>query len=186
LTIMPPATHNAAVHPLLDQTRELLAAPLAGCSAEQLARHPAGDPARWSAWQVIEHLSATWRSTTNGIEDRLQKSRPLRTRPTLAQRSMQFAVCECGYFPKGREAPLPVQPAEASGEPLSGDELIARFSATLAAMDSMLNRIEPQAKNKPVLTHFRLGPMTVRQWRRFHRVHARHHVAQIERAIRGE
>ena len=176
----------AAVHPLLDQIRELLANPLAGRSAEQTARHPANDPTRWSAHQVIEHLSATWRSTANGIEDRLQKDRPLRTRPTFAQRCMRLAVCECGFFPKGRKAPLPVQPGEPEGEPLNGDELIARFSAPLAGMDLMLSRIEPQAKNAPVLTHFLLGPLNVQQWRRFHRVHARHHVAQIERAIRGD
>jgi|tagenome__1003787_1003787.scaffolds.fasta_scaffold20886975_3 hypothetical protein len=182
---MHPATHNAAVHPLLDQTREMLAAPLAGCSAEQLARHPANDPARWSASQVIEHLSATWRSTTNGIEDRLQKNRPLRTRSTLAQRLLQLAICECGYFPKRHKAPLPVQPGKVQTEPLSGNELIARFSATLEVMDGMLNRIESQSKNAPVLTHFLLGPLSVRQWRRFHRLHARHHLAQIERAIRG-
>jgi DinB superfamily len=175
----------AAVHPLLDQTRELLAAPLAGCSAEQISRHPDGDSTRWSAQQVIEHLSATWRMTTRGIEDRLQKGRPLRTRPTLAQHCKQFAVCKLGFFPKKRDAPSPVQPREVSPEPLTGDELIARFSATLAAMDSMLNRIEPQAKGTPVLTHFLLGPMNVRQWRVFHRAHARHHAAQIERAIRG-
>jgi hypothetical protein len=175
----------AAVHPLLDQTRELLAAPLAGCSAEQVGRHPSGDPARWSAQQVIEHLSATWRSTSSGIEDRLQKNRPLRTRPTLAQRCMQLAVCECGYLPKRRTAPPGVQPGETNAEPVSGDELIARFSATLAAMDRVLNRIEPQSKSAPVLTHFLLGPLSVRQWRRFHRVHARHHARQIERAISG-
>ena len=176
----------AAVHPLLDQIRELLAAPLAGRSAEQTALHPANDPTRWSAHQVIEHLSATWRSTASGIEDRLQKDRPLRTRTTFAQRCMQLAVCECGFFPKGRKAPVPVQPAETEGDSLTGEELIARFSATLAAMDLMLSRIEPQAKNAPVLTHFLLGPLNVQQWRRFHRVHARHHVAQIERAIRGD
>jgi hypothetical protein len=176
----------AAVHPLLDQIRELLTAPLAGRSAEQLGRHPANDPTRWSALQVVEHLSATWHSTANGIEDRLRKDRPLRTRPTFAQRCMQLAVCECGFFPKGRKAPLPVQPGEANGEPLSGDELIARFSASLAAMDLTLSRIEPQAKRAPVLTHFLLGPLNVQQWRRFHRVHARHHIAQIERAIRGD
>jgi hypothetical protein len=174
----------AAVHPLLDQTRELLAAPLAGCSADQLARHPANNPTRWSARQVIEHLSATWRSTANGIENRLRKDRPLRTRSTFAQRCMQLAVCECGFFPQGRKAPRAVQPGEAQAEPLSGDELIASFSTTLAAMDLMLNSIESQSKNGPVLTHFLLGPLNVRQWRRFHRVHARHHVAQIERAIR--
>lgn len=176
----------AAVHPLLDQIRVLLAVPLAGRSAEQTARHPANDPARWSAHQVIEHLSATWHSTTNGIEDRLQKDRPLRTRPTCVQRCMHVAVCECGFFPKGRKAPLPVQPDEAKGDPMTGDELIGRFSASLATMDLMLSRIEPQAKNAPVLTHFLLGPLNVQQWRRFHRVHARHHVAQIERAIRGD
>jgi hypothetical protein len=43
----------AAVHPLLDQIHELLAAPLAGRSAEQAARHPANDPKRWNAHQVI-------------------------------------------------------------------------------------------------------------------------------------
>jgi hypothetical protein len=173
----------AAVHPLLDQTRELLAAPLAGCSAEQVGHHPGGDPTRWSAQQVIEHLSATWRSTTTGIEDRLQKDRPLRTRPTLAQRCRQLAVCECGFVPKRRKAPPGVQPPEGALEPLSGDDLIARFTATLGAMDRMLNRIEPQAESAPVLTHFLLGPLNVRQWRRFHRVHARHHAKQIERAL---
>jgi hypothetical protein len=175
----------AAVHPLLDQTRELLAAPLAGCSAEQVGGHPAGDPERWSAQQVIEHLSATWRSTANGIEDRLKKGRPLKTRPTLRQRCMQLAVCGFGFLPKRRKAPLAVEPGETNGEPVSGDELIARFSATLAAMDRTLNRIEPQSKDAPVLTHFLLGPLNVRQWRRFHRVHARHHARQIEDAIGG-
>jgi hypothetical protein len=175
----------SAVHPLLDQTRELLAAPLAGCSAEQIARHPAGDLTRWSAQQVIEHLSATWRSTTSGIEGRLRKGRPLRSRPTLAQRFMQFAVCELGFFPHGRTAPALVQPSATHGEPLSGDHLIARFTSTLAAMDRMLNRIEPQSKSAPVLNHFVIGPLNVRRWRRFHRTHARHHAAQIERAIHG-
>ena len=173
----------ATVHPLLDQTREFLAARLAGCSAEQLARHPAGDPTRWNARQVIEHLCATWRSTTCGIEDRLQKGRPLRTRPTLAQTCRQLAVCEFGFLPKRRVAPPAVLPKDAPAVPLTGDELVARFSATLTAMDEVLNRIEPQAKDAPVMTHFLLGPLNVRQWRRFHRVHARHHVAQIERAI---
>jgi hypothetical protein len=176
----------AAVHPLLDQTRELLAAPLAGCSAEQIAHHPGGDIACWSAQQVIEHLSATWRSTISGIENRLQKDRPLQTRPTLAQRCMQFAVCNLGYFPKGARAPAAVQPAGSPGDLITGDELIARFSATLAAMDRMLNRIEPQSDGAPVLTHFVLGPLSVDCWRSFHRTHARHHARQIERAIHGE
>ena len=176
----------ATVHPLLDQTRELLAAPLAGRSAEQLSTHPAGDPARWNASQIVEHLCATWSSTIGGIEDRLQKGRPLRTRRTFVQRCKQLAVCEFGFLPRRREAPSAVRPKDAPGVSLTGDELIARLSATLAAMDNVLNRIEPQAKDAPVLTHFLLGPLNVRQWRRFHRAHARHHAAQIERALHGD
>jgi hypothetical protein len=172
----------AAVHPLLDEIRDLLSAPLAVCSAEQLARHPAGDPVRWSAQQVVEHLIATWRTTSAGIEDRLKKGRPLKTRPTLPQRALQVLICDIGYFPKGRPAPPLVLPAQEQPS-ATGDELIARLSATLAAMDSMLNRIEPEAQGAPVLNQGLLGPLNVQQWRRFHRTHARHHLAQIERAI---
>lgn len=174
----------AAVHPMLDEIRELLSAPLAGCSAEQVARHPAGDPARWSPQQVIEHLSATWRMTIAGIEDRLKKGRPLQTRPSVRQRALQWLICDLGYFPKGRSAPQFVQPSKEDQPPASGDELIARLSATLAAMDSMLNRIEPQAHGAVVSNQGLLGPLSVQRWRRFHRTHARHHVAQIEHAIR--
>jgi hypothetical protein len=173
----------AAVHPLLDQTRELLSTPLAGRSSEQLAHHPAGDPSRWSAQQVIEHLTATWRMTTTGIEDRLKKGRPLRTRPTLRQRALQLLICDLGYFPKGMSAPQPVYPSP-DQPPTSGDELIARIGASLAAMDTVLNRIEPEARGAVVLNQGRLGPMNVQQWRRFHHSHARHHAAQIKHAIR--
>ena len=174
----------AAVHPLLDQIRELLATPLAGCSADQLARHPAGDPSCWSGQQVIEHLIATWRMTIAGIEDRIRKGRPLKTRPTLRQRALQLLICELGYFPTGSAAPEASRPAVQS--PISGDQLIARMSEALDTMDTMLARIEPQARGAPVLNQGLLGPLNVRQWRRFHRAHARHHVAQIKRAIRGQ
>ena len=176
----------APVHPLLEQTRDLLAKTLSGCSAEQVARHPGDDPARWNAQQIVEHLCATWRLTTSGIEDRLQKGRPLRSRPTLPQRSMQIAVCELGYMPKRRTAPAPVQPSAIPAEPISGDELVGRLTVTLSAMDQVLNRIELESNGRPVLTHFLLGPLTVRRWRSFHRAHARHHAAQIVRATRGD
>ena len=173
-----------AVHPLLDEIHDLLAAPLAGSSADQLARHPAGDPSRWSAQQVIEHLIATWRMTAAGIEDRIRKARPLKAQPTLRQHALQILVCELGYFPTGRSAPETVRPAVQP--PASGDQLIARISEALSTMDAMLARIEPEAHGAPVLNQGLLGPLNVRHWRRFHRAHARHHVAQLERAIRAQ
>jgi DinB superfamily len=174
----------AGVHPVLEEVRQVLSKPLAGCSAEQVARHPAGDPARWNAAQVIAHLSATWRLTTRGVEDRLNKGRPLQTRPTLRQRGLQLLICDCGYFPSGRPAPEFVRPSTEEQPPASGDELIARLTATLAAMDKMLNRIEPEARGAAVLNQGLLGPLSVQRWRRFHLSHARHHAKQIAHAIR--
>jgi hypothetical protein len=174
----------AGMHPVLEQTRALLARPLVGCSAEDLTRHPAGDPARWNAWQIVDHLAATWRGTTRGLEDRLQKARPLQTRPNLRQRIGQLAVCYLGYFPKGRQAPERVRPSDSPQEPLTGDQLIAQITATLVAMDALLARLEPGSNGAPVVTHPVLGPLSVSGWRRFHRAHARHHAPQLERAVR--
>jgi hypothetical protein len=122
--------------------------------------------------------------TIAGIEDRLKKGRPLKSRPTLRQRALQWLICDIGYFPKGMSAPQSVQPSADEQPGVTGDELITRLSATLAAMDSMLNRIEPQARGAAVLNQGLLGPLSVQRWRRFHRTHARHHVRQIERALR--
>jgi hypothetical protein len=172
------------MHPVLVQTRDLLASPLAGCSADQLRRHPAGDTARWNAWQIADHLAATWRATIKGLEDRLQKARPLQSRPNLQQRVGQFAVCHLGYFPTGLKAPPTVRPSDAPSCAVTGDELVARLTATLAAMDALFDRLEPGSHGAPVLTHHVLGPLSVSGWRRFHRAHARHHAPQIERAVR--
>lgn len=176
----------AGMHPLLEQTRAVLARKLAGCSPEQLAHHPGNDPARWNAWQIADHLAATWRSTARGLEDRLQKARPLKTRATLKQRIVQVAVFYCGYFPKRGEAPKTTLPSAAPPEPLTGDQLIAQLTATLAAMDALLDRLGPGSHGAPVLTHHLLGPLSVAGWRRFHRAHARHHAPQIERAVREQ
>jgi len=171
------------VHPALEQTRDLLAAELAGRTAEQVSRHPAGDAARWNAQQVIEHLSATWRLTTDGLEDRLRKGRPLQTHATWKQRWAQWMVCNLGYFPPRRQAPGATRPPAELGTAVDGDALVARIGAELETMDGGLTRMEPVAAGGAALTHMVLGPLTVAQWRRFHRVHARHHAKQIHAAL---
>jgi hypothetical protein len=182
---MPSRKQDVAMHAELERTRALLASPLAGISSEAAAHHPGGRADCWTAQQVVEHLCATWRLTTAGIEDRLRKGRPLRTRPTLADRLRQFAVCRLGLFPTGREAPEAVRPPIDLPADINGDRLIAQISSTLEAMDHALARIEAQGSRGPVLTHNILGPLSVWQWRKFHLVHAHHHASQIRRAVRG-
>ena len=169
----------SGVHPALEEIRERLSRELAGCSAGQLLRHPADDAARWNAWQVMEHLSISWQLTIRGLEDRLQKGRPLQTRPSLRQRGLQFVICGLGYFPPGRKAPAATLPSAEMPVPVSGDEMVTRMRSALNAMDRALSAMEPMAGDAPVLTHMVLGPMNVGQWRRFHRVHAGHHARQL-------
>ncbi len=132
---------------------------------------------------MIEHLSTTWLLTADAMEDRLRKERPVQTRRTPKQRVAQFMVCDLGYFPRGREAPSITKPAAETASPLDGNDLVTRIGTILAAMDSALDRMEPVAAGKVALTHPVLGPLTVAQWRKFHRVHARHHAGQIRAAI---
>ena len=53
-------------------------------------------------------------------------------------------------------------------------------------MDKLIAQCEAQygARNK-VLDHPILGPLTARQWRKFHWVHGRHHMKQISRLRRS-
>jgi DinB superfamily len=171
------------VHPVLIETRDLLAKELAGRTADEVSRHPGGDAKRWNAQQVIGHLGNTWELMSKGMADRLAKGRQLQTRPTLLLRFWQFLICDLGYFPPGREAPSPTLPPAEAAATLDGDAIVAQIHARLEAMDAVLERMEPFAAGQVALTHMVLGPLTVAQWRRFHRTHARHHAKQIRAAL---
>lgn len=175
----------ASMHPVLEQTFQSLAGPLRGCPADALMRHPAGDARNWSGWQVVDHLSRSWQSTSVNLDERLQKNRPLQTRPSLQQQIGTIAVCRMGYFPKGRQSPERVLPGPNPEAPITGDALIEQIRATLDEMDRCLSKAEQQAGRARVLTHPVLGPLNVENWRLFHRAHARHHAPQLERAVRG-
>jgi hypothetical protein len=49
-------------------------------------------------------------------------------------------------------------------------------------MDEVIGQCEARfGKRTRVLDHPVLGPLTARQWRKFHWVHGRHHVKQIQK-----
>ena len=130
---------------------------------------------KWSASSIIEHLILTYTGTTKGTLKTLQASEPFCRETTWRDRMAQFYVVGLGIFPRGRKAP---KGAEPSGEPL--DDPLRRFNDALVAMNATLNDAERRfGKASRILEHPILGPMTAEQWRRFHRVHAFHHLAQI-------
>lgn len=145
-----------------------------GMDTAALARHPEG---KWSAAQVLEHLYLTYAGSVKGFERCLQEGRPLARTPTLKERVAVFAVTGLGYFPEGRKAPERTVPRG-----MAAQEVVRAIREKLAAMDKLITQCETRfGHSTHLLDHPVLGPLTARQWRKFHRAHAQHHVKQIVR-----
>ncbi len=152
--------------------------------AAQTQLRPRQRPAAWSIQQIVEHLLLTYAWTAEVFQSRLARGNATKKAPTALQRIMQSAIVTCGYFPPGRGAPEPVQP-KATTELLSGKELFSLVEAEVSRLEDLSTQAEEKFGSGRSVTHFLLGPMSMRQWGRFHLVHARHHLKQIA-AIRRE
>ena len=131
---------------------------------------------KWSASEILEHLSLTYSRTAQALEDILARGEPLATRPTLKQRVAALMVVECGHFPKGAKAPAIVQPSGVQ-DALTLEVVMQQ----LARMDAAITACEERFGSVALIDHPILGPLNARKWRRFHLVHARDHAPQLER-----
>lgn len=137
-------------------------------------------PGKWSCAQIMEHLRLSYTGTTKGLQRLVHAGQPQTKPPTLSDRMRAIAVTRLGFMPKGRVSPANLTPQQ-------GLELDAlrRFYDALVAMDATLADAERRFGNKvKLLDHPFLGPLDVRQWRKFHRVHARHHLRQMMQRVR--
>ena len=173
------------MHPALQQAYESLAAELKGMDVECAQKHPNANQQVWCAREVIEHLLATYSTCTAALESRIAKGRPLETKRSLKTRIMQWTVISLGYFPPGRKSPAPVMPGVVRLPALPGAEISNEVRVALDKLDDALKRTAVLYQTQPVVTHFVLGPLSVDQWRKFHRVHARHHAKQLRRLKAG-
>lgn len=167
----------------VERLRRELVAGLAGLSAEETQMRPA--VGKWSIQQVVEHLLLSYETTSAVVGVRVAKGTGTLAKPSASQWLGQMMITRLGYFPKGRKAPPAVAPAEVPERRMSGAELGERAAATLGTMDGVLVQAEGLFGDKRAISHLVLGPMNVRQWRRFHLVHGKHHLGQIA-AIRGQ
>lgn len=129
---------------------------------------------RWSPAQVLEHLMITYSSTARLGRKLLAKDdvRPLPR--DLKQRLAQFLLITMGYFPPGRKAPEFTIP-----QGMDFREVLRQINDSLHEMDEVLASAEARWGRAAVASHPVLGPMSVAQWRKFHRVHSQHHFKQI-------
>jgi hypothetical protein len=140
-----------------------------------------GCAGKWSASLIMEHLLLTFTATTRGALKAMKTGEPYCREATWKDRADRFYVLQMGRFPLGRKAAKNITP----GEGLPSNNLCAFYDA-LVAMDTTLNDAERRfGKKMRILDHPILGPLTADEWRRFHRVHAEHHLRQIAALRRG-
>jgi hypothetical protein len=158
----------------LQRLQDAIASATRGMDTAALTRHPEG---KWSAGQVLEHLCLTYAGSVKGFERCLQEGRPLARAVTFKERVKTLLVTGLGYFPGGRKAPERTIPRG-----MAAEDVVKATAEKLAAMDDLITQCETRfGPSTRILDHPVLGPLTARQWRRFHLVHAQHHMKQILR-----
>jgi hypothetical protein len=158
-----------ALHAIQRQTR--------GMSAAQLAWHREG---KWSAAQVLEHLSLAFSSTSKVMERAVQQGSANARPPTLREWLVTLVVVKMGYFPSGRQAPQWTLPRG-----LDPAKSVETICASLAEMDAKIAAAQAKIGPGVVAVHPIIGPLTANQWRKFHWEHTRHHMKQIA-ALRSQ
>ena len=158
--------------PELESVRRETERATRGIKPDGWLRAPEG---HWNSLQILEHLMLSYTATTKGLLRTMESGELDRSGPTTGQHFRRFYVLSVGRFPPGVESPKQTRPKSSLGE-----EPLRQFNDALVAMDAMLTDAEKRfgAKTR-VLRHPILGPLTAKQWRRFHEVHGRHHLKQI-------
>ena len=149
------------------------------CEMSQADWHhaPSG---KWSCAQIFEHLMLSYAATTKGTLKAMEMGKPLGSKPTLRDRVSTFYVAGLGFLPSGRTAPKQATPKNGAGI-----DSLRPFNDALVAMDATLTDAEKRFGSRvKLLDHPILGPLTAREWRRFHRTHARHHFRQVAERVR--
>ena len=156
----------------LERLQQAIASATRGMTTDELTRHAEG---KWCAAEILEHLYLTYAGTQKAFERCLKAGKPLGGVPTFKQKVAVTAVTDFGYFPEGRKSPEQVLP-----HGMSAEKVVAEIGPRIAAMDEVIAQCEQRYGSRTrVLDHPVLGPLTARQWRKFHLAHGRHHVKQI-------
>ena len=156
----------------LERLQQAIASATRGMTSDELTRHAEG---KWCVAEILEHLYLTYTGTQKAFERCLKAGKPLAGVPTFKQRVAATAVTDFGYFPGGRKSPDQVVPRG-----MSVEKVVAGIGPQIAAMDKLITQCEERYGSRiKILDHPVLGPLTARQWRKFHLAHGRHHVKQI-------
>lgn len=167
------ADHQPAMSLLLQSVLDEINNTIEGMSDEQFRWHP---PAKWSTAQILEHLALAFSATEEKMASVLSQSGTAALPgQNFRQRIGALLVLRFNYIPPGRKAPEHIVPRG-----IDPDEAVQAARAALLRLDKAITECETRFGGKAtILMHPILGPLNANDWRKFHKVHALHHVNQI-------
>jgi hypothetical protein len=161
------------MHPAAQQIRDAIIRSTDGLTEQEMRNHPEG---KWDAAAILEHLALTYGSTARVMQKCLREGRPLATSATFRHRMARGVVLRFSFIPKGRKAPKQVVP---SG--IGGKEALEMIYSNLEKMDEAFAQCEQSFGTRcKIADHPVLGPIPISGWRKFHVLHTRHHMKQID------
>jgi hypothetical protein len=138
-------------------------------------------PGKWSVADTLDHLARSFSATCRGLGRVMAAGTPRASPAAFRARAAAFLMIDGGYFPPGRKAPQVTLPIG-----IAPDDALRHALDNVRLMDEALARAAAQFGTRvKILDHLILGPLNIRQWRKFHWVHTRHHVRQIRQRTAG-
>jgi hypothetical protein len=169
------------MHPVLKSDIESLANRISVLSKEDAQIHPAPGRGRWNAQEIIEHLILTYAFTSYEVGKKLKRGKPSRDHRDLLKFVLRIQTIGLGYMPDGVPTINAFRPAEYTPE--SGRQLAERLLEAAESMDRLLVTARHSLGIQACGQHPFYGQMRVDEWRRYHAIHARHHLRQLNTAI---
>ncbi len=170
------------MHPVLARAVDPFAAKVAAVSLGEAQLSPDGDPHRWSAQAVVEHLILDFQRSTEELRMRLKSGKSPSFSGSLLQWIIKTHACFFGWMPYGVSTSLSLRPGRFSSQ--DGATLASRLLAAADDMDKALAQCRISFGTRPCGYHPMYGALRVEQWRVYHATHCRHHQRQFEEAIR--
>ena len=170
------------MHPVLKSALTPLAVQVAPLTLEEAQVVPLPGQGRWCAQQILEHLILSYRVTSNELSKQLKSGRVPRNRRNLLEFFLRVQTLGVGYMPSGVPAIKALRPTNYIPE--EGSVVSARFLEAAEEMDALLVQCRKTFGIQACGEHPFFGIMRVDEWRRYHSVHARHHLPQLREAIR--
>lgn len=170
------------MHPVLKSALDPLAKQITTLTVDEAQIQPLPGLGRWSAQQILEHLILTYQLTSDSVGHQLRTGRVPPNRRNVLEFMLRVQTISFGFMPDGVPAIHAFRPREFSPE--SGPAIAARFLLAAEEMDKLLVAARRKFGIQICGEHPSFGVMRVDEWRRYHAIHAGHHIKQLQSAIK--